>query len=211
MEDNSVEMNTGPIKSWMKCTQALIATRLKGIVNGSMLDLQKEMRVNRFIPYDGGQHDNLLMRRSGHLSNSLRPKSAVMQGDVAVGGMLIGKKYGKVLIGKRGSVMTITPKNKQYLAIPLPGALDNHGTPRGAPLDKSVWPHTFIFKGTIFGYLAYQKGAHKGEAKPGLIPLFLLRKSVSVPTKISVEDLCDFAMSRVGEGLAQLKNEIGAK
>ena len=48
MEDNSVEMNTGPIKSWMKCTQALIATRLKGIVNGSMLDLQKEMRVNRF-------------------------------------------------------------------------------------------------------------------------------------------------------------------
>jgi hypothetical protein len=173
-----------------------------------MIDLQKDLRENKFVIYDGGKHDDVLMRRSGHLSNSIRVVAAVMQGDEAVGGLSFGKKYAGVLIGKRGKVTKIVPINKQFLAIPLPGALDAHGVPRGAPEDKAVFPYTFIHKGTIFGHLGYVKGAHKGEIKSDLLPLFLLRRSVDVKVRIASEDLLDFTKKKVNAELQKLKADL---
>ena len=207
MQDD-ITLDIDPIKQYGKNMQAFIKQRLKGIINGTMIDLQKDLRKNKFVMYDGGKHDDVLMRRSGHLSNSIRVEPAVMQGTEAVGGLSFGKKYAGVLIGKRGKVITIVPTNKQFLAIPLPGALDAHGVPKGIPEDKSVFPYTFIHKGTIFGHLGYVKGARKGEIKSDLLPLFLLRRSVDVKVRIASEDLLDFTKKNVEAELQKLKADL---
>ena len=213
-EENKFEMDVDPLKRYGRKMQALIKKRLKDIVNISMFDLQKEMRINKFIAYDGEKHNDLLMRRSGHLSNSLRVRPAVVTENEAIGGLEVGKVYGKMLIGKRGKTTTIT--GDPWLTIPLPGALDNHGVPRGRARDEAVFGKTFFAHSKagnllLFGVLNYVKGAKKGEAKTSIIPLFVLKHSVDVPVKIAVEDLRDFTLKKVGEGIKELKQDLNLK
>lgn len=207
-------MNTDPLRRYGENMQKYIRQRLKEMVSGNMYDLQGEIRRNRFVPYDGQYHDNVLMRRSGHLSNSIRPTSVVRSGDEFTGGLQMGKSYGRPLIGKRGTVTDVYPKTKKYLAIPLPAALGNHGVVRGRPLDKSVWGDTFIRTSKagnliIFGKQLFVKGKKQGQAKTGVIPLFILKKHVQVRVKIAVEELYKYALTGVGKDFEKLKNDLG--
>lgn len=210
-DENNIEMNTDPLKRYGKYMTKFIKDRLRALVTYSMVDLQKDIRTNRFIAYDGGHHDNLLMRRSGHLSNSIRPRRTVEVGPDFVGGLETGKAYGSTLIGRRGKVTVIVPRLKKFLAIPLPAALDGHGVPRGRALDKAVWGSTFIHKGIIFGQPLFVKGKKKGESKGMIVPLFVLKRSVRVPVKIAVEDLRDYALKSVGKDLRKLRDDLGLK
>jgi hypothetical protein len=215
-EENDIMVDAEPLKRYGKNMVKYIKGRLRSLVAGSMVDLQRDVRTNRFIAFDGGHHDNLLMRRSGHLSNSIKPRPVVENGDDFVGGIEMGKVYGKTLIGKRGHVTTVTPKSGRFLAIPLPAALGNHGVPRGRPRDAAVWGSTFFARSKngnliLFGRQLYVKGARKGEAKTGVVPLFIMKTSVNIPVKIAVEDLLGFASAGVGKDLQKLRNDLGLK
>jgi hypothetical protein len=212
MEDNEISMDSEPLKRYGKNMVKYIKGRLRDLVGGSMIDLQRDIRTNRFIAYDGGRHDNLIMRRSGHLSNSIRPTRIEEPEDgVFTSGLQVGKVYGKVLIGRRGKSTVITPKNSQFLAIPLPAALGNHGVPKGRPRDKSLWGNTFIRKGIIFGQPLYVKGQKQGQSKGMVVPLFVLKRSVTIPVKIAVEDLREFTKAGAGKEFEKIRNDLGMK
>jgi hypothetical protein len=50
---------------------------------------------------------------------------------------------------------------------------------RGGPLD-GIWGQTFIAKGVIFGF----SGGTKASASKVPIPLFALKRSVSIPRRV---------------------------
>jgi hypothetical protein len=71
---------------------------------------------------------------------------------------------------------TITPKNAQYLAIPLPAALTGAGVPRyKSPLrDDPSMAGAFVIKSKIGNLLLAKRDGKK------ITPLFILKKSVTV-------------------------------
>lgn len=127
----------------------------------------------------GGTASDRLARRTGTLARSTKPLPVTMQGSKVTGGIGFSAKYAEVHIGPAGSSMTIRPKNKKFLAIPLPAAKTAAGVPRGGPLD-GIWGPTFISKGVIFGFSGGTKASQ--SAKP--IPLFVLKRSVVVPRRV---------------------------
>jgi len=68
----------------------------------------------------------------------------------------------------------IRPRNAQYLAIPLDGALTPAGVARGRPRD---FPNTFVRRITSGRLMILQRtGA-------GVVPLFLLVREVTIPAR----------------------------
>lgn len=127
----------------------------------------------------GGTSTDRLARRSGTLARSTRPLTVSMEGSKIIGGIGFSAKYAEVHIGPAGSTFTIRPKNRQFLAIPLPAAKTAARVARGGPL-SGIWGPTFISKGVIFGY----SGGTKASQSKKPIPLFVLKRSVVVPRRI---------------------------
>ena len=117
----------------------------------------------------GGTSGDRLARRSGTLARSTRPLTVTMQGSKILGGIGFGAEYAGVHIGPAGSKVTIRPKNKKFLAIPLPAAKTAAGVPRGGPLD-GIWGPTFISKGVIFGLFRGDQGHPEQKAHSPLCP-----------------------------------------
>jgi hypothetical protein len=91
-----------------------------------------------------------------------------------------------------------------WLAIPLPAAQGTHGQAKGRPRDKNLWGDTFVRKTAngnviIFGKNKYVKGAHAGETRGNIKPLFLLRQSVTVKTRIHPVDLLKWIEPKIVE------------
>jgi hypothetical protein len=108
-------------------------------------------------------------------------------------GLYFGTPYAKVHIGPPGQSMTITSNRPGgWLAIPLPAAQGAHGQAKGGPRDTALWGNTFILRSNkgnpiIFGYKGGQTAA-AGKARK-LEALFVLKKSVTVKTRIHPTDL----------------------
>jgi len=127
----------------------------------------------------GGTGVDRLARRTGSLARSTRALKARIQGTKVTGGIAFGTRYAKVHIGPSGTKFRITPKTRQFLAIPLRAAKTAAGVPRGRPLDP-IWGPTFIAKGVIFGY----SGGTKATQGTKPIPLFVLKRSVLIPRRV---------------------------
>lgn len=115
----------------------------------------------------------ILNRRTGNLAARTRVTKATVTGrKVSITIQTNGVPYG--LIHETGG--TIRPKTKQFLTIPLPGALTPSGVLRKSAgelqQNPSPFDTTFIHDGTIIG-----------ERNDALTPLFILRKSVEIPAR----------------------------
>ena len=138
---------------------------------------------------DGGTTSDRLGRRTGTLARSTRPLPVKMEGSKVTGGLSFGAGYAWTHIGPAGSQVTIRPKNKKFLAIPLAAAKTAAGGgSRAAPI-RHLGPHLYR-QGIIFGFSGGTKASK--SAKP--IPLFVLKRSVVVPRRIlPKEHLLDWA------------------
>ena len=111
----------------------------------------------------------ILKVRTGYLRNTIAAKLFNYNDGI---GALVGSgartgeraKYADIL--ETGGI--IRPKKAKYLAIPIGEAKTKSGVPRGKPRD---FKDTFIRKGILF-----QK-----YGKKSVRPLFLLKKSVTIP------------------------------
>ena len=115
---------------------------------------------------------SILHRRTGALATRSELKLTGIRGNKIEGNIVAGG-LPYAAIHEYGG--TIKPKSSKYLAIPLDAAKTPAGVPRGAPRD---FQDTFFFKSKAGNLLIGQKGIGGG-----LIPLFVLKKSVEIPKR----------------------------
>lgn len=137
----------------------------------------------------------ILNRRTGNLAARTRVTQATVTGrQVSITIQTNGVPYG--LIHETGG--TIVPKEKQFLTIPLPGALTPSGVLRKSAgelqQNPSPFDTTFIHDGTIIG-----------ERNDALTPLFILRKKVEIPARrwasSAVDDTINLLLKRVQDSV----------
>lgn len=147
----------------------------------------------------GGTTTTRVARRHGKLIESLRSRVRgntleTLEGEVHF--VDPGAKYAPThvlgTVSKGGQLDDIYSKQGKYLPIPIMGgkALTAGGTLRGGPR-SSVFGDTFVQRSRagnliIFGRLARQRGAQAGSTYGGIQPLFVLKKSVSVPPRVDM-------------------------
>jgi hypothetical protein len=116
--------------------------------------------------------------RSGHLYKSIG--SVVSSSDKNIkaeigSGVRQGKRVSYADILETGGV--IKPSKGKYLTIPIGEALTAAGVPRFTAAEvrdgKTKFKSSFIAKGIIFGK----------TGKKGIVPLFILKTSVTIPAK----------------------------
>lgn len=139
----------------------------------------------------------ILNRRTGNLAARTRVTKATITGrQVSINIETNGIPYG--LIHETGG--TIVPKSKQFLTIPLPGALTPSGVLRKSAgelqQNPSPFDTTFIHDGTIIG-----------ERNDALTPLFILRKKVEIPARRWASSAVD---STINSFLKRLQTRIDA-
>jgi hypothetical protein len=188
-----------------------IEKRLFDAVNVGSIALQRHIRQDVFVQGARGASAmrGYLASRSGELKKNINLKRAEVAGNNIRGGVGIGTVYGKMHFD--GQTHTITPKGHPFLAIPLSAAQGNYGQAKGGPLDESLWGETFIGKSKggnliIFGKMKYVKGAHAGQTKGQIVPLFLLRRSVTVKAATSPKELFMFVKPIIDDKLKAGKN-----
>jgi len=175
----------------------LLSPKVVQVVKEHSVRLWQQVIVRHLT---GGTTSDRLGRRSGNLARSTRPIPVKMEGSKVTGGLSFGAEYAWTHIGPAGSQVTIRPKNKRFLAIPLAAAKTAAGVARGGPL-SGIWGPTFIAKGVIFGFSGGTKASK--SAKP--IPLFVLKRSVVVPRRIHPkEHLLDWAKPKFMADLSQI-------
>lgn len=213
MNEIRFEGNFDELRARKKWLDAYVGKMVTRLVNMTTLALQKHIRKDLFVEYQGTQRNlftGYLQTRSGKLKKSVINIPAKRDGDVVRGGIGIGTKYGHVQFGKRGQVTTITPKRAGALTIPLPAAMNAQGVAKGSARDKSIFGETFLAKSEsgnmiIFGKTLYVKGKKAGQAKGKIVPLFVLKKSVRVPARIHPDDLMKFVQPLLGKGFQDIK------
>lgn len=146
----------------------------------------------------GGTSDTRLRVRSGRLRGSCIPIPTAVKGDSVEGGISFGTVYGRVHVGPRGQSTTIRPKTAKALAIPLKAALTASGVAKGSPRG-GPWGETFIKKGIIFGKSKVMKGTKAGGLRSQIVPLFVLKQSVTIKARVHPEDIIDRVGPRIVE------------
>lgn len=156
----------------------VIVSDLRKVFDANSLFMITYLRENKLVDKTTA---TTLSSRSMQLKRSLRAIPAKVTEKGVTAGITVGTPYAKVHFGDRGTSFTIRPRNKQFLTIPLPAALDSRGEARAGARDPR-WGATFISKGIIFGYKGgYAKAAGKARE---VVPLFVLKKEVTVPRRI---------------------------
>jgi hypothetical protein len=129
----------------------------------------------------GGTTGTRLAVRTGQMRRETREKPTRRQGTIITGGIEFGSKYAGVHVGPRGQKTTIRPKRAQFLTIPLPAAKTAAGAGSGRARD---FPDTFIIKSKRGNTLIVRRAGGKG-----IIPLFVLKKQVTIPARVHPEDI----------------------
>lgn len=136
----------------------------------------------------GGTSKDRLAVRTGHLRRTTKAKPVKEEKGAIVGGTSFGAKYARVHVGPRGKKTTITPKRAKYLAIPLAAAKTPAGVARGGPRD---FPDTFVFRSKAGNLIIGQRRRDR------VVPLFVLKKRVTIPTRVHPEDIARVFTPRV--------------
>jgi hypothetical protein len=158
----------------------------------NLADWIKEKYLSeRYVP--GARYRDRLQTRSGLLRKST-VAVALPSTDGAAAGVTIGRDthYANVLVGEPGKRTVIVPKRAGALTIPI-GGMTGRGNIR-FNYAKGL-KGTNLFKPKGKDYLAQKSGPNR------LIPLFLLRKSVTVPAKIFPEVIATRFAPFVSAGL----------
>lgn len=149
---------------------------------------------------------NPLKVRSGRLRSSINIKAVGKSGDSFTGSLNVGTNltYAKIL--ETGG--TITPRNGQYLAIPLGALKTKSGVSRGSsPRDFN---NTFVKSSRSGNLIIFEKLSNKS-----IRPLFLLKRSVRIPAFKYVSSSIQETKSKLSEvmnsALDALMRKIGFK
>ena len=115
--------------------------------------------------------------RTGNLRRSLQESRARKVQEIA-GGVrgTVGTNVEYAEVHERGG--TIRPKSKKWLTIPIGEALTASGVPRGSARD---FDNTFFAHSRRGNLILFTK---KGD---GIIPLFVLKKTVKIPRRAYME------------------------
>jgi len=172
------------------------------VINSKSLEMKNYIITEHLT---GGTTDTRLRVRSGRLRGSLSVIKAKNEGDRIEGGVSIGTIYARTHFGPEGQETTIVPKNAKYLTIPLPAAMTGAGVGKGLAR-TGPWGETFIAKSKagnliIYGKQRYMKGKRIGQLRSQIIPLFLLKKSVTIRARIHPEDILSWIAPKVRESL----------
>ena len=158
--------------------------------------LQTHIRL-RYM--SGGSKDSLA-RRSGTLAARTIPVPVRASGGIITAGVTFGTVYAKTHIGYPGQTTTIKPKRGKYLAIPLDAMKTKAGVARGGTaFAKQKFGKTFVQKskkGNLIIFASKLKGRGK-KRKSELIPLFVLKKSVTIKTRIHPYKLINYIEPRI--------------
>ena len=196
------------LKKELKKVQGKLLTDAKKVLNKNSTLLASYTRQN-FM--QGGTTSTRLRKRSGRLAASTKPiKARSVKGGLAAG-IRVGTTYAGVHIGRPGKTTTIRPKRGKYLAIPLDAAKTKKaGVARGGPGDEHLWGDTFVKRSRagnliIFGTQKYQRGARAGQRKGNLTPLFVLKKSVKIQTRIDPKKLLKWMAPKIIKDMEAIK------
>jgi len=189
--------------------QGKFLARAKTIIDLNARALQKYVRTEKLT---GGTTESRLRVRSGRFRASVIPIPTETKEDRIEGGISFGTIYGRVHVGPKGQVTTITPKKGKYLTIPLSAAMTGAGVAKGTA-KGGPWGKTFVAKSAagnliIFGQSKVMKGKRTGEFKSQVIPLFLLRKQVKIKARIHPEDLVAWIKPKVIEDFIKKGIEV---
>jgi hypothetical protein len=159
--------------------------------------------------YMSGPRPYLLAVRSGNLRVQTKPLPVTERPGVIESGMGFGTTYARPHVGPKGQVTTIKPKKPGgFLAIPLKAAMKPSLETRGAPRSK-MWGETFFARGEkggliLFGKRVVQKGAHAGETRGKIVPLFLMVKQVKIKSRVHPEVILAWEKPRMIAAFAQI-------
>ncbi len=155
---------------------------IEGEIRNILLLVQAELAARHGSPWSPGQRNptgdrtGRLSVRSGALQRHLaKPAVVKIKGQEIIVGQIV--LPGKVGIHEDGG--KIQARSKKFLAIPLPAALTSRGQRKLR--DTRAHGNTFVIKSKRGNLLVVMK---KGDQ---LIPLYLLKKSVTIPARLGVQ------------------------
>jgi len=145
------------------------------------MNRQSELQTTHIIRrhLTGGTSKDKLGVRSGQLRRTTRKIKAVMGNTEISGGTKFGVEYARVHIGRKGRVTTI--RGKPWLKIPLDAAKTPAGNIKSRFSGKGKTPGTFIRKSKAGNLIIF------GTRGKKLIPLFVLKESVKIKTRVHPE------------------------
>jgi hypothetical protein len=194
---------TDKVISAMALLPKRITDRAKRLIDLNAVKLQRYIKTEKMT---GRTTESRLAVRSGRLRASVLPIQAEIKGETIEGGISIGTIYGRVHIGPAGQTTTMKPKTGKYLTIPLPAARAGKGGqgPGKGSAKGGPWGETFVAKSRagnliIFGKLKITKGPRAGELRQNIVPLFLLKKQVTIKARIHPEDLISWIGPKMKE------------
>lgn len=153
-----------------RVTQEILTTA----INRTTRILRKRVVEKHFSNNPRSPGSRSVSSNSGKLQKSIRFSKAQPVSGGSAANMTIGTKYATTHVAlNRRRKKRITAK-RGMLAIPTDFARTARGVPIAPPLDPR-WAPTKIVKNVIFGHVGSQ-----------VVPLFVLKKSVVVPQRISV-------------------------
>ncbi len=178
---------------------------IKKVAQIISLNARAMQRYIRQEHLTGGTTDTKLRVRSGKLRGSVLPLKTETNEERVEGGVSIGTIYGRTHFGPEGQETTITPKKGKYLTIPLPAAMTKAGVLRGAAR-SGPWGETFLAKTkagnlVIFGKLKVMKGKSAGKLRKRIVPLFVLKKSVTIPARVHPDEILDWVAPKITRDL----------
>jgi len=157
------------------------AKRLSAELRDFLDEVAKALTGRHSGAWPGGTAAQTLSKRSGALVDSII-KSVTVSGetfDTIQGTIGAGVPY--AAIQEFGG--TINAKNRKYLCIPLPAALNGQGLPlKSSPRD---WPNTFVKQSKAGNLLIFQK---RGTS---IVPLYVLKTSVQIPPRLGLKKTLD--------------------
>ncbi len=158
------------------------ATAYKAFVDATIF-IEQKLKVNI--------SNKILKVRSGRLRNSIGSfvieKEKEIEGIIG-SGVRQGERVKYANIHETGG--TITPKNVKWLTIPLQSALTPAGVPRGKAKD---FDNTFFAWSKANNLLLFQR---QGK---NVIPLFVLKKSVTIPARRYMSKTAEEVMPEIAE------------
>ncbi len=161
-----------------------------------------EMENKHAGGYPGGTTDHSLSRRSGKSIDSIQ-KSIQISGRGLKD--TIGTMGGNSNLNTHEYGATLTPKNAQYLTVPLDAALHSDGTPKRLSLRE--WDNTFV--GTSKD--GTKKIVYLRLLKNKVVPLYLLVSSVEIKPRLGMREAANSKLSEFTTRLANsIINDIGA-
>jgi hypothetical protein len=149
----------------------------------------------------------VLKRRTGNLARSmgfkLYRKGGVPESVIGSGASLETERMKYANILETGG--TIRPVNKQWLTIPTDYAKTSSGVPRFTAQElrrgAGGYNGSVIIDGIIYGYIGQKK-------QTKLVPLFILKKSVTIPAKSYMAITVDMTAGQVVEDIVNKIREV---